>query len=70
MMIEKAAIGDRFRTYTWGVRNLVFLRKYFVFADRFGKKPGFFGRSASALTFLENKLINKLKYSSGTHSRE
>jgi len=30
----------------WEPRNRVFLRKNFVSALKFGKKPGFFGQSA------------------------
>jgi hypothetical protein len=51
-ILVKAGFTNNLRTYAWGPRNRVFLRKYFLATGRFGKKPGFFGGSASRTTSI------------------
>ena len=41
--------------WTRVVRNRVFLREYLTVTDRFAKKPGFLGESASTLCYFRRE---------------
>ena len=60
-ILVKAGFTNNLKTYAWGPRNRVFLGKYFQASRRFGKKPGFFGGSASRTeSIILTKNLHKL----------
>ena len=60
-ILVKVGFTNNLRTYAWGPRNPVVLRKYFLPTRRFGKKPGFFGGSTCRTkSIILTKNLHKL----------